>query len=331
MNVCIQVKVPIHGKLRQSAAPWWSKALTWEVKHKHGAFKQYCESLSTEDHKRYTEQRNRTTSLIRKQRQEYEKMLVENIKVTPSRLHKYIQSQQKVKPKINSLRDGNIVTETDEEAAEVLQKYFKSVFVTEGTGPVPQQPCQVDQEDIIEDIDITENMVKKALESLDESKGAGPDGIPSIVLKRCAAELAPPLFILFKRSLAEGQLPVDWKLARVVPIYKGGARSKPENYRPVSMTSQVCKVLERLIKKALIEHLEGSDMISAHQHGFISGKSCQHNLLEAMEDWTRIIDDGKDLDILYLDFQKAFDSVPHRRLKAKLSTVVVFKVVCLTG
>ena len=243
-----------------------------------------------------------------------------SIKEDPKKLHKYIRSQLKVKPTICALENGNGLTETESEAAESLLNYFQSVFVKEDDGPIPECPVLVNEGDVLESVEFTPEVIKNELESLKENKSPGPDGISSTVLKKCAAELSRPLLMLFKKTMNEGQIPQDWKRARIVPIHKKGSKSKPENYRPVSLTSQVCKVMEKLVKKAIISHLQINDLLTRHQHGFISGKSCMTNLLEALEDWTTTTDEGIGLDILFLDFQKAFDSVPHKRLLAKLKT-----------
>ena len=113
-------------------------------------------------------------------------------------------------------------------------------------------------------------------------------------------------------------IPKVWKEATVIPIFKGGSKKKPGNYRPVSLTSQVCKLLERLIRRNITEHMESNHIISDHQHGFVRKRSCQSNLMETFEDWTSLIDEGNGVDVIYLDYRKAFDTVPHERLKAKL-------------
>ena len=161
-------------------------------------------------------------------------------------------------------------------------------------------------------------MIRRELESLQEDKAAGPDDIPCSVLKQCASQLAVPLCILFEASLATGKLPEDWKKAKIAPIYKKGSRSKPENYRPVSLTSQVCKVLERIIKKDITSHLVLNNLLSSEQHGFVQRRSCMTNLLETFEDWTTEVDKGNPIDCIYLDYKKAFDAVPHKRLIKKL-------------
>ena len=115
-------------------------------------------------------------------------------------------------------------------------------------------------------------------------------------------------------------LPDDWKIAQISPIFKKGHRYKPGNYRPVSLTSGICKILEKLVRRNIIDHLEQNELIDPAQHGFVKGRSCVTNLLETFEQWTQILDDGGSIDVIYMDFMKAFDKVPHLRLLIKLQS-----------
>jgi hypothetical protein len=126
------------------------------------------------------------------------------------------------------------------------------------------------------------------------------------------------LLIIFNKSLWAGVVPSAWKLAEITPIFKKGKKTDAGNYRPVSLTSVVCKVMESLMKSYLVRYFETNDLFTVHQHGFMSGRSCLTNLLETFESWTEALDKGNSVDAVYLDYQKAFDTVPHRRLLHKL-------------
>ena len=115
-------------------------------------------------------------------------------------------------------------------------------------------------------------------------------------------------------------LPSDWRRAHITPIFKKGSKVDPTNYRPVSLTSQVIKVLEALIRSKMVKYLDENEIVTSCQHGFIRKKSCFINLLSVLEDWTSAVDQGYGVDIAYLDFSKAFDSVPHLRLIQKLAS-----------
>ena len=142
-------------------------------------------------------------------------------------------------------------------------------------------------------------------------------------LKRHSANttiLAERLWVarVFNLSLKEGVVPFEWKEANIIPLFKKGSRNKSENYRPVSLTSVICKLLERLIKDHMVEFLVKHKLLNSSQHGFLKTRSCLTNMLCFWEEITKWIDVGSPVDIIYLDFQKAFDKVPHQRLLLKL-------------
>ena len=173
------------------------------------------------------------------------------------------------------------------------------------------------------DIDITRDKVLQKLQKLDPAKASGVDGISSRVLVELADEIAEPLAAIFQNSLATGEVPRSWKVADIVPIYKKGKKSVPGNYRPVSLTSQIGKLLEKIIKDEITGHLSQYHLLIDTQHGFMRGRSCLTNLLTYMEGVTRMLDEGKNVDIIYLDFAKAFDKVPHHRLIGKVASMGV--------
>ena len=129
-----------------------------------------------------------------------------------------------------------------------------------------------------------------------------------------------PLRLIFTKSLEEEKVPDIWKAGHVSAIHKSGSRSKAENYRPISLTSVPGKLMERLIRGQIVEHMTENNFFSPEQHGFISGKSCTTQLFEFLEDLTEALYNGKYIDLVYLDYYKAFDKVPHKRLLKKLWT-----------
>merc|ERR1712240_722354 len=127
------------------------------------------------------------------------------------------------------------------------------------------------------------------------------------------------LEIIFKKSINSDECPTDWRSANIAPIHKKGDRTDPSNYRPISLTSQVCKILESIVRAHVLEHLEMNNILRDEQHGFRERRSCLTNLLEMMEYWTEILDEGDGIDVAYLDFKKAFDLVSHQHLLYKMS------------
>ena len=122
--------------------------------------------------------------------------------------------------------------------------------------------------------------------------------------------------------MEHGKIPDDWRLSNVSPIYKQkGSKSQPGNYRPVSLTSNVCKLMEKVVNRALSNHLEKGVLYNS-QHGFRRGRSCQSNLIEFYDKVTQWIDEGGSVDLLFLDFSKAME-VDHSRLMVKLEAAGV--------
>ena len=215
------------------------------------------------------------------------------------------------------MKTVNSLTETEKEAAEALNSFFQSVFVKEEE----YQEEEIDEADVgelLEDIEITEEDVLKKLERLNPEKAQGPDGVNPKVLKECSKHFVKPLHLLFQKSLFEKTLPKDWKLANVIPLHKSGNTTEAGNYRPVSLTSVPCKLMESIVMDGVKKHLKKRNIPNDCQHGFVSGRSCLTNLLLSVEDWTEKIDNGSSVDIIYLDISKAFDSVPHKRLTEKI-------------
>ena len=125
-----------------------------------------------------------------------------------------------------------------------------------------------------------------------------------------------PLSILYHKSMVEGVVPDDWRSANVTPIFKKGSETSPGNYRPVSLTSVPGKIMESVIKNTMMDHLTSHKLIRRSQHGFMPGKSCTTNLLEFLEVATKAVDAGDNMDVVYLDFSKAFDLVPKKDYSA---------------
>ena len=120
--------------------------------------------------------------------------------------------------------------------------------------------------------------------------------------------------------MSVGQVPISWAHAIVTPIYKGGSASELANYRPISLTSVACKIMERIVVTDLLDYLRVNNIISNHQHGFLSGKSTCTKLLETLNDWTLAIKNRRSVTVACIDYQKAFDAVSHNKLLAKLES-----------
>jgi hypothetical protein len=167
-------------------------------------------------------------------------------------------------------------------------------------------------------ITITTPGVEKLLRELKPHKAAGPDEIPARVLKECATSIAPIPAYIFTKSLETGDLPDDWREANISPIFKKGKREDPANYRPISLTSISSKLLEHIVHRATMNHLENNNLLSSVQHGFRRERSCETQLTTVVQDIASTVGKSRQVDAAILDFSKAFDTVPHQRLLYKL-------------
>ena len=297
---------------------FWNDQTNQKVQVKREAYQTWLRSQNPKDYDLYAKARNKAKSECRKGENEYQKKIAREAKKNPKLFYSFVNSKMKVKAGIADLVDsnGDTVSE-DSEKAEVLNSFFCSVFTEERKEEVPTCEKKNDQ-DYLNNIVFTKEKVLKKLKNLDPSKSGGPDEINARVLKELADEIAEPLADIFQCSMNEGKLPKVWKDANVTPLFKKGEKAKPNNYRPVSLTCILCKVMESVIRDELVLYLEESNLLSPFQHGFISHRSCTTNLLATLDAWTEMIDSGSSVDAIYLDFSKAFDSVPHLRLLEKL-------------
>ena len=154
--------------------------------------------------------------------------------------------------------------------AEILNNFFQSTFTDEDLEFITDFPQWTLEQ--LPEISLTKQSILNKLAKLDIAKASGPDGMHPCVLKNCAESLVNPLYYLFQQSLNSGELPLEWKQANVTPIFKKGSRSQASNYRPVSLTSQVVKILESIVKDSINEFVANNQMLTPHQHGFCKGK-----------------------------------------------------------
>ena len=215
---------------------------------------------------------------------------------------------------------GEII-ELDGDMCALLNSHFLSVFTQEKLDNMPAVEAIYNgtPTDRLDNCVINDRDVLAKLEKLKVNKSPGPDEIYARVLKECREVISGPLAAAFNESIESGSVPEDWKVANVVPIFKKGSKTEATNYRPISLTSLVGKLLESIIRDKITEHLDKHSLIRDTQHGFRSGRSCLTNLLSFFSEVFEAVDRDKEYDIIYLDFSKAFDKVPYNRLLHKVA------------
>ena len=311
----IPKKKILNNKVKRSfVAP---PSLVDYIKLKRKTYKLYKKYPTPENFALYVTYRNIVNDDVRRVEKEKEVKIAKSAKKNPKALYQYIQSKTKPREAVPDLQKNNgELTTSSEEKAQVLNEFFGSVFTDEADSDYPE--CKFEVESPLNDLSITEEQMCKVLTSLKVSKSPGPDLIHPRLLRELAQELSYPLKKLFNKTTSEGKIPAKWKIAEVRPIHKKGSRTSPNNYRPVSLTSVVCKVFECFVRDALYNHLITNNLLSDDQFGFCQGRSCVTQLLATLNDWMLNLDNGIPTDAIYLDFSKAFDSVPHGRLVHKL-------------
>ncbi|XP_065650450.1 uncharacterized protein LOC136078597 [Hydra vulgaris] len=257
--------------------------------------------------------------MVKTGRQKYEELLVRDSESNPKGLHAYVRSKQSVSNNITSLETVNSNTTTDTgDISASLNNYFQSVFVLEPEGSMPGFESRTKAVCVIDPASFSIDIVQKCLNNLDERKSTGYDELHPRVLSKCLATFAKPLSLIYKCSFATCVVPELWKKSNVTPIFKKGSRLKAPNYWPVSLTSIPCKIMESILQKRIMEHCVAYGLISPNQHGFVHRKGCVSNLLETRDIMTEATHCRHAVDIIYTDFAKAFDKVPHKRLLHKL-------------
>ena len=287
-------------------------------KKKERLWKRYLDSGQDSDYAKFAKVRNELRATTRNLKKSFEKDLTKNLKTNPKAFWAYVNSKVKHVSGIEALNAGNgVVADTDHDKARVLNSFFATTFTQEDLVDVPAFTTDYDGE-LLEDIEFTKEEVARKLEELDPVKSSGPDDIHPALLKELRSDICVFLTLFFRKSMDESALPEIWKRGNIAPIFKKGNRHEPENYRPISLTCVACKVMEKFVRDAVRDHLLRNNLISQHQHGFLPGKSTSSQLMECLEDWSKMMEEGSSVDILYLDFKKAFDAVPHKRLLEKI-------------
>ncbi len=308
---------PIHALCDK---PWVNVELKVLGKSKKVAWNFYYNNRTSDNERKWKDARNLSTNRNDATRSNYEQKIILNCKNNPKSFWSYVKKRTKKSDDIHALLDDDSHTLSYDEQAntDLLNNYFSSVFVDEVDNNFFDMYKCNETTSLIETIEFDSSDIARVIDKLNISKAPGPDAIHARVIKECKEIFAHILLIVFKKSLEEGLLPSQWKSANVKALFKKGKRTLCSNYRPVSLTSILCKLLESLIRDKVLFYLESNHIITSVQHGFRPGHSCLTQLLELMEDFSNYFDSSDPFDCIYLDFAKAFDRVPHIRLLTKI-------------
>ena len=316
LNKSIQDHIPSKTITFRNSVPWMNKTLKCMIRKKARLHKQ---AKKTNNWSNYKFHQKLTKKAFRKAEMLYVNQTIEDglSQNNTKPFWRFVKSKKQDNVGISPLLHCGKLECDSKNKAEILLGQFSSVFTKIKDGVLPKVRKYVKTP--LTHINITTPGVTKLLKNIKTSKASGPDNIPNMVLKECAAELAPGVTCLFQESINSGKLPADWTGANIAPIFKKGDRHRAENYRPVSLTSVLSKLLEHIICHSMMTHFQKNEVLTDLNHGFRSGYSPETQLAVTIDDLAKKLDNGLQTDVVILDFSKAFDTVPHDRLLHKLN------------
>ena len=309
--------IPSKTSRSVSSIPWITSEIRRKIRRRNKTHAKAKKTGSIKLRSKFETLRREIKAEVRKQHDLYVNNLVGDVKANPRDFYRYINSQKKDTQGIPPLKrkNGKGVAQSDLEKAEEFNGQFTDVF---NKNEHTQVPFLDRSAPFMNDIVISKEGVIKLLKGLNPSKALGPDELHPRVLKELATELGPVFAHLFQQSLDTGEIPKEWSLANIWPLFKKCDGSLACNYRPVSLTCVPCKLLEHTVCSNIMAHLDEYKLLSDRQHAFRKGHSCETQLTTVINDWAKILDNRGQGDTFILDFEKAFDTPPHELLKSKL-------------
>ena len=320
-NILIEARdkyVPHRMSTSRYNIPWYNKQLRRLCNKKQRLYNKARKSKSKQDLKAFKICRAEYNKVLRNARKEYyldflDPILDQNGKF----LFNHIKRLKKDSIGIEALNyKGKIITNTEEKVNALADEY-ESVFTKENLETIPQiLPSPYPD---MEEIEVTENGVINQLKELNVHKSTGPDGLSPYLLKTLAPVISSRLTLIFRQALKKGKNPLDWKIQFISPILKPGKNKlEPSSYRPISLTSICCKILEHIVYSQCMKHLEKYGILSKLHHGYRNGCSTETQLLKVINLFAKGLESKSQIDSISLDFSRAFDTVPHERLLLKI-------------
>jgi hypothetical protein len=311
----VPLKHPVHRKYPK----WFTRELIDMVESKKRLHLQYKISKCSNDYEAFSAERRKCQVLASTLKLEFFKRIENQLPGTSVSLYKLTKSlkgDHRDFPKLMFFENRS--ANSMEQVADLFRDFFKSTYdETHEEGEVPV----FSRNEIIQipRIVFSESDVLRGIDLLDDSKAAGPDQLPPLLIKKCSSVLCRVLNKIFNKSIESGLFPTLWKASFIVPIFKKGDRSDVSNYRPICIQSCIPKLFEKILLNKIKADL--ALVISCHQHGFLPGRSTLTNLVEFHSDIMDTLVRKRQLDCIYTDYSKAFDRVSHPILIAKLQSL----------
>ena len=312
--------IPSKTSRSVSSVPWITPEIRRKIRRKNATHAKAKKTGSAKFRSKFESLRKEIKADIRKQHDLYVNNLVGDVKANPRDFYRYINSQKKDTQGIPPLkkRNGSGIAQSEFEKAEEFNGQFSDVFTK---SEYKQVPLMDRSAPFMHDIVVTKEGVTKLLKGLNPSKALGPDELHPRVLKELAMELGPVFAHLFQQSIDTGEIPKEWSLANICPLFKKGDRSLARNYRPVSLTCIPCKLLEHIVCSNIMAHLDEHELLSDRQHAFRKWHSCETQLTTVINDWAKILDKKGQVDTLYSILKRLSILLPMNSLKANCSAM----------
>ena len=257
-----------------------------------------------------------------KEADEDETRAVNQIKNNYKYFFRYARDKSDIKTTVGPFIINDKIIDSPEGKATELMSHFKSVYSNTPSN-IDAVNEVLDSQGVrgLEYIEPTTEELVEAINKTSSSASSGPDGVSIVLLQKCSTVLAGILRSLWLKSMREGQIPNKLKFGLITAIFKTGDKSKPQNYRPITLSSHISKVFERIIIKKMTEYLDKIGLFNPKQHGFRRGRSTTSELLDHLQKIINILEQEQTVDVVYLDFAKAFDKVDHETVLRKLRAI----------
>lgn len=304
-----------------SSPPWFNTDLRKLKNKKNKAWRKYLKHKNEESYIDFSNKFSAFKSLLDINYKTYIEDVACRLKSNPKTFWKFVNSKRKSDQYPNFMSFDGLASNDP----EIIAKSFKSFF----SASYSSSTFDVDitnfshlnnlTEIPLSPIEFSETNVKKYLDALNDDAFSGPDNVPEIILKKCAASLSSPLSTLFNKSLSLGIFPDLWKKSFIRPVHKKDSKNDISNYRPIAKLSSIPKLFELIIYDSIYNHC--SNLLVSNQHGFMKKKSTVTNLVETSSDFFGTMEAGFQTDVVYTDLSKAFDILPHSIILFKLKAL----------